>query len=82
MINPGGPTLAEIVYEISNQLDFQLISDFKLDFKAPEINRLRGRFGQNACVGAYKLEYLSINAFAGAYELEYLSIRRLIIRVI
>ena len=30
---PGGPTLAEIVYEISNQLDFQLISDFKLDFQ-------------------------------------------------
>ena len=35
------PALAEIVSKISNQLDFQVIYDFQLDFcdfKAPEIN--------------------------------------------
>ena len=38
-----------------NRFDFQLISDFKFfdfcDFQAPEINRLRVRFGQNAHAG-------------------------------
>ena len=62
---PGGVRhLLKSCTRFRNQLDFQLISDFKLDFsdfQAPEINQWR--FGQNARLSAYQLEYNLLGAY-------------------
>ena len=54
-----GPTLAEIVYEISKSTDFQLVSNLISVISKLQKSR---RFGQNARLSAYQLEYNLLGA--------------------